>query len=257
MPNDYRLGLIISLLRKGGKATIPELAKELQVTEATIRRDLLVLEEDRQIIRRRGYAEINRNSSSEGSTRTLFLDEKKRMASAAIEFVKPRKDYQTTSLALDDGSSVAVFLDLLLGDKSLNPLYYDAVTISLDIALKTHSHLRTVLPGGMLHHHVLTGLGVPEFLEGVQADYAFLGTTGLLNTSGLTCSNPEMLNAKAALAKCATVKIGLADSSKFSYRGMYTFCPFEKLDYLITVRTSENADQLAHIAEKGCKIILV
>ena len=59
-----------------------------------------------------------------------------------------------------------------------------------------------------------------------------------------------MLDVKHALMKCAAKRVALADCSKFTTRGLYTFCKYEELDVLITVQTEQNARALDEIAKK-------
>ena len=70
-------------------------------------------------------------------------------------------------------------------------------------------------------------------------------------------SYPLQLSVKKYSALCADKRIALLDSSKFSRRGIYTFCDFQDIDILITVQTKENEAQLSRIADQGVEIVLV
>ena len=65
-----------------------------------------------------------------------------------------------------------------------------------------------------------------------------------------------MLDVKRSLMMCASRRVGLLDSSKFFTRGVYTFCTFDELDMLVTVRTEQNAWALDEIEKHNVKIVL-
>ena len=60
---EYRFNKIIKLIRERGYITVPEIAKELGISEITVRRDLRFLEGQGLIKRVRG-----------GATLTLFIN---------------------------------------------------------------------------------------------------------------------------------------------------------------------------------------
>ena len=134
----------------------------------------------------------------------------------------------------------------------------DIITASIQTASETCRFFRTSMPGGYVFPDEVSigGMSAVRFLEGVTTDIAFLGTTGICNTKGLTVSYPLMMDVKRALLSSASKKIALVDSSKFLSRGIYTYCSFRELDTLITVRTEENAPVLDEIAKQGVEIIL-
>lgn len=116
------------------------------------------------------------------------------------------------------------------------------------------------MPGGSVlgpNNYSLVGVSVENFFKNVNADIAFLASTGVFNSNGLTVSYPSHLDVKKNMVKCATKKIALLDSSKFVGRGIFNFCSFEELDTIITVGTESNARELKRIADLGVEIILV
>ena len=219
--SNERQDKIFSMLESRGRMSVSDLAEYFQVTETTIRRDLITMEENHQIVRRRGFAELPLQATSGLRRRNTFQEEKQRIARKAMELIS----YGTT-LALDSGTSVAELVHVLPGGY----VFPDEVSIG--------------------------GMSAVRFLEGVTTDIAFLGTTGICNTKGLTVSYPLMMDVKRALLSSASKKVALVDSSKFLSRGIYTYCSFRELDTLITVRTEENAPVLDEIAKQGVEIIL-
>lgn len=116
------------------------------------------------------------------------------------------------------------------------------------------------MPGGSVlgpNNYSLVGVSVENFFKNVNVDIAFLASTGVFNSNGLTVSYPSHLDVKQCMVRCATKKIALLDSSKFVGRGIYNFCSFEELDAIITVKTEANTNELKRIANLGVEIILV
>ena len=161
-----------------------------------------------------------------------------------------------TTLALDSGTSVAELVHVLADEG--RDMGIDVITPSIQTASETCRFFRTSMPGGYVFPDEVSigGMSAVRFLEGITTDIAFLGTTGICNTKGLTVSYPLMMDVKRALLSSASKKVALVDSSKFLSRGIYTYCSFRELDTLITVRTEENAPVLDEIAKQGVEIIL-
>ena len=249
MGNTYRLDQIYSILLQKGSATVTDLAESFHVTPTTIRRDLLELEERKLIFRTRGSAFLLENGKYGSS---IFQEEKRRIGAAAAKYVS-----NGMSVALDSGSTVATLVDYLIDDPSL--FNVDFVTHSPETAIRACRRFNVSIPGGSLlpNSEFMVGIEAEEFYKKINVDIAFLGSTGVYNCTGLTVSYPLQLSVKKYSALCADKRIALLDSSKFSRRGIYTFCDFQDIDILITVQTKENEAQLSRIADQGVEIVLV
>lgn len=250
--SSNRVEHIYRLLQSREQMSVPELAKLMQVTETTIRRDLLLMEEKGLIQRRRGYAMLpNKEGLKRFNPSDLFREEKLRIAKKAAAYVT-----SNTSLALDSGSTVSAVVKCLQDNPDIRGL--DVITPSLNIAATTCESYRVSIPGGFVlaGEVCVGGIDVTDFFSKVHADIAFLGSTGVYNSDGLTVSYPLMRSVKEALVACATTKIALLDTSKYHSRGIYTFCDFDTLDILITIETPENAHILEKISKHGVEIVL-
>lgn len=250
MANSFRIEQIYALLMKNTRVSVEELSQKFGVTPMTIRRDLLVLEEQGLIYRTRGYACIL--DSNRTDSLGIFEEEKKRIAAAALKFVK-----NNMSLVMDSGSTVYALCEALIQSPEVTIL--DIVTHSLKIAMRAGNipGFNVSLPGGAVQGEDLVGVDVSEFYQNINTDIAFLGSTGVNNCRGLTVSYPLQLSVKQKASACASKRIALLDSSKFIKRGIYVFCDFKDLDTLITVETGDNEEQLDLISKQGVNIILV
>lgn len=245
--NSYRLDQIYTYLLHKGTATVEELARKFCVTQTTIRRDLLVLEEQNMICRTRGSASL----LDADKTEATFQEEKKRIAAAASQFI-----FSGMSLALDTGSSVSTLLDYIMNVAPLSDI--NIITHSPRTAIQASNAFNVSIPGGSLvsNNDFMVGVEVEEFYKKVNVDVAILGSTGVYNCAGLTVSYPLQLPAKKNFVACADKRIALLDSSKFIRRGIYVFCDFRDIDILVTVKTDENKEQLERIADFGVEIVL-
>lgn len=252
MDNDKRRDLIFNLLEDRGEMSVAELAEYFKVTETTIRRDLSRMETNQEIIRRRGYAFLPNAGHAIGIRRpNTFKEEKQRIAKKAFELCT-----NVNSLALDSGTTVAELVHLLAEDHTSHK--YEIVTCSLSVAYETCKYYHTYVPGGMVYpdEFSVCGLQMVDFFKNITADIAFLGSTGIYQTEGLTISYLPMVDIKRSLMKCSSKRVALVDSSKFSTRGLYTYSKYPEIDTLITVKTEGNAEALEKIANEGVEIIL-
>lgn len=252
MDNEQRRDLIFNLLEDRGEMSVTELAQYFKVTETTIRRDLLRMEANQEIIRRRGYAFLPNGGHAIGIRRpNTFREEKQRIARKAFELCA-----NVNSLALDSGTTVAELVHLLTEDHTNHK--YEMVTCSLTVAYETCKYYHTYVPGGMVYpdEFSVCGFQMVDFFKNITADIAFLGSTGIYQTEGLTISYLPMVDIKRSLMKCASRTVVLVDSSKFSTRGLYTYSKYSEIDTLITVKTKDNEEALKRIEDEGVEIIL-
>lgn len=255
MGNLSRQDHIMKLLMQRKKISVEELAAILSVTPTTIRRDLLVLEEKHQITRTRGYAMFNDGYHVQynGHFRTeLFYNEKQQIARKALEMV-----HSHSSLFLDSGTTLLEFAKELNQRSDFEDI--NIVTNAIDIAQALYNNNQIFMPGGVLHHYskVLFGINTAAYFKDINADIAFMGTNGLLNSPGLTVSIPHFLDIKKNMISSASKVVAVADSSKFMCNGIYTYCRYEELDVLITVQTEENEEAIERLGAQYPRLEIV
>ena len=229
---------------------VDELAEWLQVSPATVRRDLLELEQQGRLRRvHGGAAEI-----SQPTTEPLFDDratiataEKQRIAEAAFKLIAP-----ADTVFLDGGSTILALAQLLLPLTRLN-----VVTNSLRVAhLLSGSGPRMILTGGECRRLSQTFVGPLSrlVLERVQLDWAFIGTVGVSAEAGLTTTDPnEAFTKELALSRASRVVL-LADSSKFGVSSFVRFGEAAQLTHLITDEAAPAA-QLEAFRRAGVEVV--
>lgn len=221
---------ILELLEKSQVLSVADLSSAMQVSEATIRRDLQSMHDRGLLQRIRGGATRNSLSHPE----PIFSDKegqrteaKERIAQAALELVQ---DHDT--IYLDGGSTALVFARKLEARRDLT-----IVTNSLMAAasLMTSAH-RLILTGGEFRalSRTLVGPLSAPVIQGLNVDKAFMGTIGFSLPDGMTTTDPSEAFTKEQIMHRSGQVILLADSSKLGRRSFARSGRLEDIHVLVT-----------------------
>ena len=235
MIEPERHEIILRLLRRNRFAGVHDFSELIQVSEATIRRDLAKLEEEGFIRRVHGGAELAESAVAESADfgelpfeyRKGFMLEKKRLiAKQAVSLCRDED-----ILMIDGGSTTFQMASFLY------PLRCKIITNSFAIAdlLLKNRRNQVVIPGGMVYRNsqlILDPFG-GNFFENYAASKLFMGVGGIRN-QGFTNTDPLLIQMERNMIKSAEEVIILADSSKFEGRGDLMLCGFEGVSMLIT-----------------------
>lgn len=242
--------LIIDSLA-GGIRTIAELSAKLGVSEATVRRDLQSLEDQRLVRRVHGGAEpVRRGGAGEllfNEKASLNASEKELIAEKALDYIQ-----DNDAIFLDGGSTVLALARKLHKRKNLT-----VVTNSLMAAseLMETSH-RLILLGGEFRARSRTLVGplTARVLESLAIHTAFLGTMGFTVESGISTSDPNEAYTKELVMKRAEQVILLADSSKLGSPSLAASGSVEDIDIVVTDE-NVSAELTARLAKKHIEVI--
>lgn len=199
--------LVSTLVLKSGSRKVADLAKELDVSEVTIRKTLSALEKRGVVQRFHGEARAYDGDDIPFRMGSRY-DDKLRIARRAAEFVE-RGD----TILLEAGSTVAILAGML---KELRDL--TVITTNLFIArLFRGTKVTVVVLGGVYQgeSESLIGPQVRAALDATAFSKAFLGVTGFTQVTGFTLNDYHRAEiTQAILAKGATSFV-LTDSGKF------------------------------------------
>lgn len=216
---EQRRERLLDLVRSRGFASLPELSRELSVSESTIRRDLDHLERTGQARRTHGgvfYAGSAPQLPLFNERQPAQWDKKQRIADAAVELIE---DGET--ILIDGGSTTYEFASRLVG----RPL--QVVTNSLPVANLFASDPTTdlVLLGGYVYPRTGVSLGpmADAALEGLRVRKTILGCAGVTER-GLYNSNVLLVHTEQAMIRAADETIVLADSTKFGRQDLVYLC---------------------------------
>jgi DeoR/GlpR family transcriptional regulator of sugar metabolism len=237
---EERRGKILEYVNKKNRADVSELAAFLAVTEATIRRDLVSLQEQGLLYRAHGGA-IRREQLSVWQTSTLqdrmalHLEEKTRIAQFVAQLV-----HDGDSIMIDGGSTTMQITKELRAKKSLLVVTNAPAIGELMIDADDD---KVILTGGELlkETYALIGGAAEHSIEQYRTDKAIIGVSGILVDEGCFSAIPQEAEIKRLMSLNSIETIVVADSSKIGTRAFCFFCDFSHIDKLVTDRNISKA----------------
>jgi DeoR family transcriptional regulator of aga operon len=246
-----RLGRILELLARDGTVTVPALAGELGVSQATIRRDLEALGEQRLLERSHGGA-VAHGTAHELPVRyrTGRSEEKRRIARAAADLVT-----DGAVIALTGGTTTTEVARTLALRQGLT-VVTNALNIAVELAVRPD--LKLIVTGGVARSasYELVGSLADETLRGLNVDVAIVGVDGVDARRGLTTQNEVEAATNRALMARARSTIVVADASKLGRVALAQIAPVEAADRLIT-NEGADAEQVARLRAAGLLVTAV
>jgi DeoR family fructose operon transcriptional repressor len=217
---------ILGRARADGRVDVSALARELDVTPETVRRDLSVLERHGLVRRVHGGAiPVERLGFEPG------LADREGLLSVEKELIDELPD--GGSIILDAGTTTVRLAEMLPTDRELT-----VVTHALPVAtvLATRPGITLHLVGGTVRGRTLAAVGswALRDLADIQADVAFLGTNGLTVEHGLTTPDLAEAEVKRALVTAARRVVVLADHTKIGRVDFAYVAPLSDVDTVIT-----------------------
>ena len=221
---------IINLLEERGAVRTIDLAEKFQVTDETIRRDLQVLADNKQIMRIHGGASSlsgRPKLHSYSERRTLNVEVKQRIAKAAAELILPGNTFAF------DSSTTAFELVSILPDQP-----YRIVTNALAVInhLNTMENTQLIATGGRYHPKTNTFVGGDSIntLQRHHVNTAFISCIGFDIERGASEGFEQQATFKERLVQFAEKVVLLIDSSKFTNKSEYFFARVEAIHHVIT-----------------------
>lgn len=231
MFQDQRREKILQLLQENGSCRVQELKELFQVSEPTIRGDLLSLEKSGLITRQHGGAFINnlKSVSIPLSLPNRGQEEAKyRIGRKAAEFVN-----NGDNIILDSGTTVTEMVKHLGNHTNLN-IVTNALNIALYLGMEPTNHVLVV--GGEFKPPTLslTGEKGLQLFENLYVEKLFLATGGFSLETGLTYPSFSDIALKRAMIASAKTVYLLADSSKLEKVQFASLGCVAKIKYLLT-----------------------
>ena len=222
------------LVEEHGRALVVELAERFDVSEQTIRKDLLTLEQQGRVVRTHGGAiAVDRGRPELGFDvrRRLEADAKTRIGSAAAAIVQDGEtiafDASTTAL------EVARRLRVRGGWRSLT-----VITNGLRIAeeLAGQDGITILVPGGSMRWEALSVVGPwgDGFFRRINVARAFLGAAGFTIQAGLTDATEEEAQIERAMVASSMEVTAIVDHTKWGRAALATFCRTDRLARVVT-----------------------
>ncbi|MFJ1756787.1 DeoR/GlpR family DNA-binding transcription regulator [Kitasatospora sp. NPDC088134] len=243
------------MVRANGAVSLRELARVVQTSEVTVRRDVRALEAEGLLDRRHGGAVLPGGFSREpGYPQKTHLAavEKSAIADLAASLVE-----EGDAIVVGAGTTTQELARRLARVPGLT-----VVTNSLLVAqaLAHANRVEVVMTGGTLRgsNYALVGSGAEQSLAGLRVTKAFLSGSGLTAERGLSTANMLSASVDRALVQAANEVIVLADHTKLGADSMFQTVATEAITRLVTdehaAAEDPTARELDALADCGVRI---
>ncbi|MFG2551707.1 DeoR/GlpR family DNA-binding transcription regulator [Streptomyces sp. NPDC048581] len=250
-----RRQLILEMVRANGAVSLRELARVVQTSEVTVRRDVRALEAEGLLDRRHGGAVLPGGFTRESGfpqKSHLATAEKTAIADLAANFVE-----EGEAIVVGAGTTTQELARRLARVPGLT-----VVTNSLLVAqaLAHANRVEVVMTGGTLRgsNYALVGSGAEQSLQGLRVSRAFISGSGLTAERGLSTSNMLSASVDRALVQAAAEVVVLADHTKLGTDTMFQTVPTDVITRLVTDEPPGHDDrahtELQALADQGVQI---
>lgn len=266
MSRDARWSALLDLLAEHGRLDVDDAAVALDVSTATIRRDLDQLAEQRMLTRTRGGAVANgvsyelplRYKTARNASRKQRIGR----AVAALVTVGDVVGLTGGTTTTEVARALALRGDITAegaGGGGRQPAL-TVVTNALNIAheLVIRPQVKVVVTGGVARpqSYELTGPLARHVLQEVTLDIAVLGVGAVDPAQGAFTHDEDEASINRLLAERATRVVVAADSSKIGRRAFATVCAIGAIDTLVTDQDIP-PEALARFEEAGVAVTVV
>lgn len=230
MLESQRKEKLLSFLQESQVMTTTALARNLFVSEATIRRDLSELEKAGLVYRVHGGARAVSGMQFQIplSSRDRKNDiPKQNIAAKAAKLLK-----NGDTIFLDASSTVFRLIPLLSEFTGLT-----VITNSPKAALKlAELHISTLSTGGQLLEESVAFVGyhAEKMIQGMNADVMFFSCRGITDEGWVCDSSPEETAIRKEMLQHAKKKYLLCDEGKIGRTYPFNICHRRELDGVIT-----------------------
>lgn len=225
----------MSRISQNYRVYITQLSTELEVSDDTLRRDLLELDERGLLTKVHGGAIAKSGIPIDFAARlNTGIAEKQQMASKVIPLFK------SGDVILIDGGTSNLEVACQIPPEMELTIYTNSFPIVN--ALMHRSKLELIFIGGKVFPSSQVTLGVSVFqaLQTIRPDWLVMGVCSVHPQLGLTTPDREESLIKRFMMERAQRRIILADSHKLNTAEMYTVASLGDVDYLITEEDKVN-----------------
>lgn len=218
----------MQILRAEGPVAVGALADRLEVSQATIRRDLNRLERLDLLTRVRGGAAASTSlEPSFAEVATGDHHARDAVAQRAAELV-----HDGDVLLLDIGTTVHQLSTHLHG----RPVTVMTSNLAVYEELVPDPEIELILLGGVVRRNYksLVGFLTEDCVRQVRAGRLFMGTSGVRSDGTVVDTTAVEIPGRRAMIASADQVVLVADESKFPGSGYATVCGPEALDVVVT-----------------------
>lgn len=228
--ND-RAAFILQQLQLKSTVKVTEIAKSLNVSVDTVRRDLKALEEQGQLKCVHGGASLPDYMlafSNFSGREIIHIEEKRRAALKALEYLRPG-----SVIALNSGTTNVILAQELI--KRFSDLTIVTNNVSAAMVLMQNQSLRTIVLGGDLDslEHSTYGSICERELGRYYPDICFLSINSVDAEAGFTDFRFAEIGVMQLMARNSSKVIAVMDSSKLGRRSKKAIMDNSMIDLLV------------------------
>jgi DeoR family transcriptional regulator of aga operon len=246
---------ILEQLFRDGTLSVEQIAEQMEISIATVRRDLRRLQEEGRLKRTHGGAvpvqplfyEAFRHDSSFQEQLERHADEKRRIAVAAADLI-----VDGDTVGVTPGTTTTQVTRSIPIRKGVTVV---TNTVNIAMELSKRPDLEVLVIGGFLRGDWFSLVGAPaaQAIGCIVLDKMFIGANGIDAKWGLTSFNPDEAAFNRAMIARAKKKIVVADHSKLGIAAPYEFSQIEGIDMLITDQEASD-EAIAPLLAKSIEV---
>lgn len=249
--NNYQ-DQILQILTRNQRITVSQLSELLDVSNSTVRRQLIILEKKGLLLRTHGGAQLPSPLFYEPpyeERSANMVDAKRNIALLGRTLIDTQR-----VIGISGGTTCTELA------KQLRTLHgATIVTNAINIALELQSQKenRVVVTGGTLNSfsYELVGHLVSHSLETIHMDIVFLGVSGIDVQFGFSMSDEPEAVAGRAFMKSSEKTVIVADHTKLQKSTFAHLCHINAVDILIT-DAGITQEQLTQLSQAGLNILV-
>ena len=246
-----RQKLIMEMLQRHGRIGVHAAARELGVSEMTLRRDLRTLEKEKLLVQVRGGAMPHPARYEPEKALSDLSDLKFALAEALYRRIVPCE-----TMFVGTGSTCLAFAKLM-ARKTLLPA--TVMTHSLPVAAALFQRrCKVILLGGELRTKSMDLVGpvAEKTLEEYHVEWLVSGCDGAFADYGFYTSDMSLSKLEQKTISIADKTAVITESAKFGKRSLTRFAPLDDIDLLVTDDRLAPEDE-AKLAGHGIDIVKV
>ncbi|HTX73238.1 MAG TPA: DeoR/GlpR family DNA-binding transcription regulator [Rectinemataceae bacterium] len=239
-------------LLRSGSCRVAQLAKELHVSEVSVRKSLNELERQGLIRRHHGEARLYDGDDIPFRMHVRYSD-KQAIAGRAAALVETGD-----TILLEAGSAIAMFAQRIRDMRGLT-----VITTNVFIARSFRgSRTRVILIGGLYQEESesLVGPAVCDSIRGIGFSKSFLGVSGFTTASGFMLNDVARADVTRAIldrgAECGAKSWILTDSSKFGISHAAVICSDLSLITGVVTDPGIPPEYREHLVAAGVEVLV-
>ncbi|MEF9839934.1 MAG: DeoR/GlpR family DNA-binding transcription regulator [Lachnospiraceae bacterium] len=231
MIRGERLNNMAAYVNEQQYVSVDDLVNKFNISKATVRRDLDILNEKGVICLFRGGAGGIQQVEKEllyDEKLNSNREEKRRIGQYASSVIK-----EGQTIFVDTGVTTGEMIPFLLEQKDIHIVTNDVWIVA---NLASNMDIKVSVPGGDVRRgfYTICGSETEQFLSNLYVDIAFISIDAIDDKFGCSITNNDEVLIKQQMIAHSKKTIMLADHSKFQSVASWKTCKIEDIDMYVT-----------------------